>query len=73
MRFDAGIVTMKLHALLGGVLLRFPDGELTANRMPATATTQATMMMALRFILNRHRCPLNLYNASWAVPVCAAA
>jgi hypothetical protein len=41
--------------------------------MPATTMTEVEMMMALRFILNRHRCLFVLYGLSWAVLVCAAA
>jgi hypothetical protein len=52
---DAGIVNVKVHALLGGVPLRPPEADARTNTMPATTMRQVAMMMALRFILNRHR------------------
>jgi len=70
---DAGIVNVKVHALLGGVSLRSPEADAKTNTMPATTMTQVATMMALRFMLNRHRSLFVLYGLSWDVPVCAAA
>ena len=69
---EAGIENMKLHALLCGAPLRPAEADASINTMPA-AMIEAAMMMALRFILNRHRSLFVLYGLSWAVPVCAAA
>jgi len=65
---DAGIVNFTVHALLGVVPLPPPEVDARRNTIPATAMAQATMMMALRFILNRHRSLFVLYNLS----VCGA-
>ena len=61
MVLDAGIVNVTLHTLLG--LVPFPplDADARTNTMPATTTRQAAIMVALRFILNRHHSLLVLY------------
>jgi hypothetical protein len=64
---DAGMVNVKLHSLLGGVPLP-PEADARTNPMPATTMAQVAMMMALRFILNRHRSLFVLYGLSRAVP-----
>src|ERR1043166_9435514 len=66
---DAGIVNVKLHALLGGAPLRPPEADARTNTMPATMMTEVAMMTALRFILHRHRSLFVLYGLSWAMPV----
>ena len=65
---EAGIENMKLHALLCGAPLRPPEADASINTMPA-AMIEAAMMMALRFILNRHRNSFVLYGLSWKRPV----
>ena len=67
MVLDAGIVNLTLHALLGVVALPPPEADARTNTIPATRITQAEMMMALRFILNRHRLPSVLYGFLYAV------
>ena len=70
---ERGIETEKLQAPVGWVPLRLPGADAMTNAKPATTMTQVATIMALRFILNRHRAALVLYDVSSAVPVCPAA
>ncbi len=69
MVLDAGILNLTVHALLRAVSLLSPEADARTNTMPATTMTEVAMMMAVRFILDRHRSLLVLYSLSCAVPV----
>jgi hypothetical protein len=70
---EAGIVNFTVHTFLGVVPLPPLEPDARTNKMTATTTTHAAMMMALGFILDRHRTLFLLYGLSCALPVRDAA
>ena len=58
------MVNVKLHALLDGGALRPPEADARTNTTPATTMAEVAMIMALRFILKRHRSLFVLYSLS---------